>query len=467
MSSTVKCDLVTGESSHLTNIHNSETFHVSELDLDTFCENPVITIIGKRKSGKSMLAKSIIKHQLEKGLIDEIVVFSLTEKMNKFYENFVTDVNYKLDFGMLEKILEKQEQNIENENKKKYMIVFDDCCGTKGEWTKNAAMQEILFNGRHYNISYIFIMQFPIGISPELRSNFDYIFLFKDDVISNLKRMYDHYAGIFPSFNLFKQVFQQLTDNNSTMAIKNKGSVKSILEKIFWYKASETTFNSKIPTILKKDIFENNICGNIDGEINNFLEKHPSKKFATKKNNSKISNLFENLSIEKKFGYPSLESTPDFMLPPHFSESMPNDYMYKTPPQFWNPLQIGSMDNIQNNVMFDDTESYAEPQKKSKGTKTSKKKDEKVNNITAFYDHIKSDTTNKNKYDVLFEIVKCNSEIIKSTNVLHLNENKINAIIDCNLKIANVCCTNNSDNTSDTHSLNIGDLLLDDISEEI
>ena len=80
-------------------------------------------------------------------------------------------------------------------------------------------------------------MQFPLGIRPELRCNFDYIFLLAEDFYSNQKRLYDHYAGMFPSFDIFRQIFLQLTNDFGCMVIVNRGARGDILEKVFHYKA--------------------------------------------------------------------------------------------------------------------------------------------------------------------------------------------------------------------------------------
>ena len=77
-------------------------------------------------------------------------------------------------------------------------IVMDDCLSSKGSWMRDKPILELLFNGRHYEIMYILTMQFPLGIPPDLRVNFDYIFLMAEDTLSNLKRIFDHYAGCFP-----------------------------------------------------------------------------------------------------------------------------------------------------------------------------------------------------------------------------------------------------------------------------
>ena len=80
-------------------------------------------------------------------------------------------------------------------------------------------------------------MQYPLGITPELRSNFDYVFLLAEDTTSNLKRIYEHYAGMFPDFNSFRQVFRQLTEDFGAMVIKNRGARKLLFDKIAFYKA--------------------------------------------------------------------------------------------------------------------------------------------------------------------------------------------------------------------------------------
>jgi len=82
-------------------------------------------------------------------------------------------------------------------------------------------------------------MQFSLGIPPELRSNFDYIFLLAEDFISNKKRIYDHYAGMFPHFTAFCDVFDELTRDYGCMVIANSGARNSFIEKVFYYKADD------------------------------------------------------------------------------------------------------------------------------------------------------------------------------------------------------------------------------------
>ena len=97
--------------------------------------------------------------------------------------------------------------------------------------------KELFFNGRHHHISFILTMQFALGIPPEMRSNFDYIFLLAEDFISNRKRLYDHYAGMFPTFEMFCQVMDQCTENYECLVINNNAKSNKLEDQVYWYKA--------------------------------------------------------------------------------------------------------------------------------------------------------------------------------------------------------------------------------------
>ena len=80
---------------------------------------------------------------------------------------------------------------------------MDDCLSSKGTWMRDQPIQELLYNGRHYKIMYILTMQYPLGIPPTLRTNVDYVFILREPYIANRKRIFDNYAGMFPTFEAF------------------------------------------------------------------------------------------------------------------------------------------------------------------------------------------------------------------------------------------------------------------------
>lgn len=221
---------------------------------DMFVDYPAIIMIAKRGSGKSWVVRAILNHFRE---IPVGLVISPTDKMSCFYGSFFPEsyIFYNYNSEIIERVLARQEAIIEKNNVKMRMgkridtravVVMDDCLSQKGSWVKDQPIQELLYNGRHYHIMYILTMQYPLGITPELRSNFDYIFLLAEDFQSNIKRMYDHYAGMFPTFNDFRQVFSKLTSDFGSMVIVNRGARSNLFEKIYSYKAPNLNDNKNV-----------------------------------------------------------------------------------------------------------------------------------------------------------------------------------------------------------------------------
>jgi hypothetical protein len=218
---------------------------INEFKLETMCKNPSILMIAKRGSGKSVVCKALLDHfnDIPVGLI-----IAPTDVMNCYYGDFFPKsfIHYNYKSEIIERLIFRQEAMAKKKQDRKAkgkdldcraFIIMDDCLSKKGSWMRDQPITELLYNGRHYEIMYILTMQYPLGIIPELRSNFDYIFLLAEDFISNLKRIYDHYAGMFPDFNSFREIFVELTADYGCMVIANRGARRTFLEKIFWYNA--------------------------------------------------------------------------------------------------------------------------------------------------------------------------------------------------------------------------------------
>jgi hypothetical protein len=80
-------------------------------------------------------------------------------------------------------------------------------------------------------------MQYPLGIPPMLRTNIDYVFILRENYIANRKRIYENYAGMFPTFESFCQVMDQCTENYECLVINNNSKSNKLFDQVFWYKA--------------------------------------------------------------------------------------------------------------------------------------------------------------------------------------------------------------------------------------
>lgn len=222
---------------------------VRKFELNCMEKNATICMIAKRGSGKSWVVRDIVCHLRKK--VPGGVVLAPTDKVTNFYGEFIPDVyiHYEFQTEILERVLRRQSKIIEKYKEKmangkkinpKCFIIMDDCLANAKQWIKDESIKELLFNGRHYQITYILTMQFPLGIPPDYRQNLDYVFLLADDNTINKKKLYENYCGMFRTFDIFSRVFNVLTKDFSCLVINNRGVRNNILEKIFWYKAGNS-----------------------------------------------------------------------------------------------------------------------------------------------------------------------------------------------------------------------------------
>ena len=89
-------------------------------------------------------------------------------------------------------------------------------------------------------------MQYPLGVPPDLRTNIDYVFILRENYINNRKRIYDNFAGIFPTFEAFCTTLDACTQNYECIVIDNTSKSTNLNDVVFWYKAEEHPDNFEI-----------------------------------------------------------------------------------------------------------------------------------------------------------------------------------------------------------------------------
>lgn len=223
---------------------------VDRFKLETMVANPAIVMIAKRGTGKSYITRDIVYHYRS---LPGGVVISPTDRLSGFYKFFFPDlyIHYDIRGEILQRILERQTLMIQKAQKKKKegkkvdpsgILIMDDCLANKQGWVKDKKIDEVLMNGRHYQLTYLLTMQSPLGIPPHLRMNFDYAFLLKEDSAINKKKLYLNYASIFSSQYLFEKYFSLCTSDYCSMVVDNRTVQDGIERKIFWFKAEKRKF---------------------------------------------------------------------------------------------------------------------------------------------------------------------------------------------------------------------------------
>ena len=131
---------------------------------------------------------------------------------------------------------------------------------------KSKCFNELMFNSRHYHITLIITQQYCVAFPPEIKTNFDIVFIAKDDCISNNKRCYEHYGGIFPSLSMFNKVLTQINYFSFLSINRTDNSLHNFDDLVTKF----TTTNENIP---KLQIYDQNTKQNNELEQNNVFDK--------------------------------------------------------------------------------------------------------------------------------------------------------------------------------------------------
>jgi hypothetical protein len=210
-------------------------------------KGPVVILIGRRDTGKSFLVRDLLYYHQD---IPIGTVISGTEAGNGFFGSHVPKlfIHDEYNTAIIENILKRQKLVLKQVKKEKEaygrsnidpraFVILDDCL-YDNSWSKDKVMRLLFMNGRHWKIMLIITMQFPLGVPPNLRTNVDYVFILREPYISNRKRIYENYAGMFPTFESFCQVMDQCTENYECLVINNNSKSNKLDDQIFWYKAA-------------------------------------------------------------------------------------------------------------------------------------------------------------------------------------------------------------------------------------
>ena len=274
------------------------TLELKKFDMKTISfkpnenKGPVIVLIGRRDTGKSYLVRDLLFHHQD---IPIGTVISGTEAGNQFYSNHIPKlfIHEEYNSAIIENILKRQKTVMKQINKEqanygrcsidpRAFVILDDCLYDAG-WTKDKLMRLLFMNGRHWKIMLVITMQYPLGIPPNLRTNIDYVFILREPYISNRKRIYDNYAGMFPTFESFCQVMDQCTENYECLVINNNAKTNNLTEQIFWYKGE----NRKDLRLGSREYWEMSKELNSDDEDEQYDPNNTRKKSAGPKINVK------------------------------------------------------------------------------------------------------------------------------------------------------------------------------------
>jgi len=216
---------------------------IKEFDISTMKDDAVVLLIGKRGTGKSTMLRNIMYHMRNK--LDVGIAMCPTEDetddndgLHTFMPSCMIYNEYK--GNVVSKMLKYQKRYAKRygkQNLKRMFIIMDDCMYDKNVM-KGHEIRDIHMNGRHRKIFFINAVQYLMDIGPDLRTNIDYVFALKENIISNREKLHKYFLGMFESYSEFSNTMDTLTDGFSALVLNNRVRSTNTEDCVFWYEAN-------------------------------------------------------------------------------------------------------------------------------------------------------------------------------------------------------------------------------------
>jgi hypothetical protein len=223
---------------------DSQTINIRPFDFNTMPpfkgkgdeDGTKIIIIGKAGSGKSSLIKDILASKAH--LVPVAQVFSGTEDSNHAFSSIVPDVCIynKLDLKAMENFKIRQ-KTAKKWLKNPWALQIIDDCTDDPKILKKTIFQDYYKNGRHWAMLHILTLQYCLDIPPAIRNNYDYAFIFKENIIATREKLHKYFGACIHSFPDFNNLMDTITGDYTALVIKNSASATTPEECLFWYKA--------------------------------------------------------------------------------------------------------------------------------------------------------------------------------------------------------------------------------------
>lgn len=207
-------------------------------DPSTIKPGRIVLLVGRRGSGKSTIMRSILYHMRKN--LDFGIAMSPTQESLQTFRDMMPDAWIYNDFSQskLEELLAMQRQRAQKADKKKrqLFVVMDDCLYDK-KVLKSLCVRDLFMNGRHYSTMLLCCAQYVMDMSPDLRSNVDYIVCTREMILNNKMKLWRYFFGCFEKFEQFSMCLDKTTENYSALVLDNTGNSNKLEDCVFWYRA--------------------------------------------------------------------------------------------------------------------------------------------------------------------------------------------------------------------------------------
>lgn len=224
--------------------------HLRKFDMASVPSDSVVVVIGKRATGKSFVVRDLLHRHRD---VPIGCVVSLTESVQPFYQHFIPPALIHTEYTpeVVDILVDRQmalrqarhddvaaiDDTVGGSHVDPRAFLVLDNCLMDSSWTRDERIRRLFMNDRSLRLLFVITIPHPLGIPPILLAEIDYIFILRETNLSTRKRTYQHYANVFPTFDVFCQVMDQCTDDYGCLVIDNTARSIQLEDRVFWYKA--------------------------------------------------------------------------------------------------------------------------------------------------------------------------------------------------------------------------------------
>lgn len=215
---------------------------------DLMKPDATILFVGPRRTGKSTLVLDILYHLRQKifAAIAQTPTEETAEELGKVLP--WSCVHNDFDPARLGSAVNAMKQLVGTERRlahkqgrepeRRILLVLLDDCMADTKNMKHKIIQDIFYNGRHYDLLFINVQQYVMDMPSKLRTNIDIIVSTYDSAPDSQERLWKYFfKSAFPSYERFRKVYHAATSNFKAIILDR--TIQGVPEhkKIFWYKA--------------------------------------------------------------------------------------------------------------------------------------------------------------------------------------------------------------------------------------
>lgn len=204
-----------------------------------------VIAVGKRRTGKSWLFRDLMWHMRD--TIPAGIVISQTDELNKFWRQYIPAkyIFKHYDPAILDAVFLRQKAILndprlseeERDAKAPFFILLDDVISDHNiRYDPN--ITELFVAGRHYRLFVLITTQYAKAITPTLRSNADYTFMFVNRQENQRESLWRDFAD-FLTKEAFFSILDAHTEDNECLVVDTSDPTSRPEDLLLWYKASD------------------------------------------------------------------------------------------------------------------------------------------------------------------------------------------------------------------------------------